>query len=256
MKNCELCKVPARTYCESDQASLCWNCDAKVHGANFLVARHSRTLLCHSCHSQTPWKASGSKLGHTVSVCESCVRGTGNKEEERQSEGGNDVDLRQDDDDNEVDDIFNDHDFDDASDEEEEEEEEEEEADNQVVPLSTTLPPPSTSSSSSEEVSVTTLSLKRMRENSSDLRDPRVMDDLGFFSFKRGNDAALTAQAGDGDGEATSLRPWKDRAVQVDGGAASSSAMIKSMRRIRGRDLCDQSKESVAVDEDPSNSVS
>ncbi|KAG6657886.1 zinc finger protein CONSTANS-LIKE 4-like isoform X1 [Carya illinoinensis] len=254
MKNCELCKVPARTYCESDQASLCWNCDAKVHGANFLVARHSRTLLCHSCHSQTPWKASGSKLGHTVSVCESCFRGTGNKKEQQQSDKGNDVDLLQDNDDNEVDNIFNDNDFDDESDEEEEVEEE---ADNQVVPLSTTLPPPATSSSSSEEVSVTTLSLKRMRENGSDLRNPRVMqDDLCLCSYKRGNDAALTAQAGDGDGEATSLRPWKDRAVQVDGGAASSSAMMESVRRIRGRDLCEQSKESVAVDEDPSNSVS
>ncbi|KAL4347120.1 hypothetical protein GQ457_17G024250 [Hibiscus cannabinus] len=37
MKSCELCMSAATTYCESDQASLCWHCDAKVHGANFLV---------------------------------------------------------------------------------------------------------------------------------------------------------------------------------------------------------------------------
>ncbi|KAF9670891.1 hypothetical protein SADUNF_Sadunf13G0116200 [Salix dunnii] len=64
---CELCKSAARTYCESDQANLCWNCDAKVHGANFLVARHARALLCQSCQSLTPWKASGAQLGHAVS---------------------------------------------------------------------------------------------------------------------------------------------------------------------------------------------
>ncbi|OIW08407.1 hypothetical protein TanjilG_03083 [Lupinus angustifolius] len=71
-KICELCKVPARIFCESDQATLCWDCDAQVHAANFLVARHSRTLLCHTCHSLTPWKASGARLGNTVSFCHNC----------------------------------------------------------------------------------------------------------------------------------------------------------------------------------------
>uniref|UniRef100_A0A803QCP8 B box-type domain-containing protein n=1 Tax=Cannabis sativa TaxID=3483 RepID=A0A803QCP8_CANSA len=60
-------------YCESDQASLCWDCDEKVHGANFLVAKHSRSLLCHVCNFPTPWMASGAELTPTVSVCESCV---------------------------------------------------------------------------------------------------------------------------------------------------------------------------------------
>ncbi|KAF2616950.1 hypothetical protein F2Q68_00040437 [Brassica cretica] len=54
-------------YCESDQASLCWNCDGKVHGANFLVAKHTRCLLCTSCQSLTPWKATGLRLGPTFS---------------------------------------------------------------------------------------------------------------------------------------------------------------------------------------------
>ncbi|KAF4392698.1 hypothetical protein G4B88_029437 [Cannabis sativa] len=58
MKDCELCGLRARMYCESDQASLCWDCDEKVHGANFLVAKHSRSLLCHVCNFPTPWMAS------------------------------------------------------------------------------------------------------------------------------------------------------------------------------------------------------
>ncbi|KAH7546531.1 hypothetical protein FEM48_Zijuj01G0210800 [Ziziphus jujuba var. spinosa] len=73
MIKCELCGLRARIYCESDQASLCWDCEEKVHGANFLVAKHTRSLLCHVCQSPTPWKASGPKLTPTVSVCESCV---------------------------------------------------------------------------------------------------------------------------------------------------------------------------------------
>lgn len=73
MNKCELCKSTARVYCESDEARLCWSCDAKVHSANFLVARHVRNLLCHSCQSPTPWNGSGEKLGRTISICEPCV---------------------------------------------------------------------------------------------------------------------------------------------------------------------------------------
>ncbi|KAF4366618.1 hypothetical protein F8388_004282 [Cannabis sativa] len=71
-KDFELCGLRARMYCESDQASLCWDCDEKVHGANFLVSKYSRSLLYHVCNFPTPWMASGAKLP-TVSVCESCV---------------------------------------------------------------------------------------------------------------------------------------------------------------------------------------
>ncbi|CAN1220417.1 B-box domain protein 31 [Linum perenne] len=136
MKKCELCKSPARTYCESDDASLCWSCDAKVHGANFLVARHSRTLLCQSCQSATPWQAAGAKLGNTVSLCLRCANGDTNESlhlhhrvevEESETE---------------------DEDYD----EEEVEEDDEEEGDNQVVPWSSssasTPPPPAASDSS------------------------------------------------------------------------------------------------------------
>lgn len=72
-KACELCGLAARMFCESDQASLCWDCDEKVHSANFLVAKHTRATLCHVCHSPTPWKASGPSIGRTVSVCGGCI---------------------------------------------------------------------------------------------------------------------------------------------------------------------------------------
>ncbi|KAJ4850629.1 hypothetical protein Tsubulata_020094 [Turnera subulata] len=152
MKKCELCMLPARTYCESDQASLCWDCDAKVHGANFLVARHSRCLLCHTCQSLTPWTASGSKLGHTVSVCDSCInhpRGEADEDQDSDTEstsggdgGGNDD---SDDDGNGV-----------------------EDGENQVVPWTSATPPPpvsmSTSSSSNSNNSSSTNTSGRNRQ--------------------------------------------------------------------------------------------
>ncbi|CAO2842733.1 unnamed protein product [Amaranthus hypochondriacus] len=72
-KKCELCSNLATIYCDSDQAILCYECDSKVHGANFLVAKHSRILLCHVCQSPTLWSGSGPKFGPTVSVCPSCL---------------------------------------------------------------------------------------------------------------------------------------------------------------------------------------
>jgi len=72
-ESCALCKKRAAMVCDSDEAKLCWECDDKVHSANFLVAKHSRVLLCRSCHSPTPWKASGTKLTPTVSFCQPCV---------------------------------------------------------------------------------------------------------------------------------------------------------------------------------------
>lgn len=89
MKECELCELPARMYCESDNASLCWSCDGKVHGANFLVARHSRSLLCQICQAVTAWQASGSSPGPTVSVCEKCV--ARNKEQDQENNDENQV---------------------------------------------------------------------------------------------------------------------------------------------------------------------
>lgn len=47
---CELCSEEASLYCASDAAFLCLDCDAKVHQANFLVARHLRQPLCSKCN--------------------------------------------------------------------------------------------------------------------------------------------------------------------------------------------------------------
>ncbi|GAV74446.1 zf-B_box domain-containing protein [Cephalotus follicularis] len=103
MKGCELCGHVARMYCESDEASLCWACDEKVHGANFLVAKHTRTLLCHACQAPTPWKSSGPKLTSTVSVCQSCVNRHNEKCEAEDDESIDDVGSYVDDDDDDSD---------------------------------------------------------------------------------------------------------------------------------------------------------
>ncbi|KAI3745050.1 hypothetical protein L1987_58150 [Smallanthus sonchifolius] len=116
MKRCELCKSTARVYCDSDRASLCWTCDAKVHSANFLVARHSRILLCEVCQCLTPWTASGEKLWpSTASSCERCDEGVGGNNGESDNADGDEID-------------------------------------NQGVPRSWTSLPPTASSSSSEGV--------------------------------------------------------------------------------------------------------
>lgn len=128
MKNCELCNELARIYCESDHADLCWDCDLKVHSANFLVAKHLRTLLCNVCQSPTAWSAAGVKIGRTISVCEKCVNEEGNNRQEEEEE---EIDLE----------------------------------DFQVVPWSSTSPPPPASFSSSDQSLTEIFSLKRMHED-------------------------------------------------------------------------------------------
>ncbi|CAN4117733.1 unnamed protein product [Withania somnifera] len=134
-KDCELCvKKKAKMYCESDEANLCWDCDFKVHSANFLVAKHTRNLLCHSCQNTTPWSASGPKLSPTFSFCNSCL--------ENPAEGFKEAEIA--DRVEELNTHMDEYDSLDDDDDEEEEEEEEEDEDiddededeNQVVPLS------------------------------------------------------------------------------------------------------------------------
>ncbi|XP_073016668.1 uncharacterized protein [Primulina eburnea] len=129
-KGCELCSKPARMFCESDQARLCWDCDEKVHAANFLVAKHSRTLLCHACASPTQWKGAGLKLGPAVSVCRACAEGEGRG---GFGNGNRDCDSQvSESDDGEY---YSDSDEGEGEDEDEDEEGgEEEEGENQVVP--------------------------------------------------------------------------------------------------------------------------
>ncbi|KAL2483225.1 zinc finger protein CONSTANS-LIKE 5-like [Forsythia ovata] len=139
MKRCALCKGMSRIYCESDMANLCWDCDAKVHSANFLVARHSRSLLCNVCRFPVPWSASGARLSPTFSMCEKCYKMSCTTEEAADQ---NDV--------KNYDEI------------------EEEVAENVVVPSSLTPPPPAPAASSSSSEELTRgdrrVVIKRMRK--------------------------------------------------------------------------------------------
>ena len=157
-------------FCDSDQASLCWDCDEKVHAANFLVAKHSRTLLCHVCHSPTPWKAAGPKLGPTVSVCHACARQGGDEE----SDGDREYYTSETDDSSEEEEEEEDED-DDV--EEEEDEDEDEEGENQVVPWSA-----SAASSSEDGEGVSLSSSKRSRDDAS------ASEEVNSFDAEMGNE--------------------------------------------------------------------
>lgn len=215
MKSCELCKSFARIYCVSDQASLCWSCDSKVHSANFLVARHSRSLLCRVCQSPTPWTASGEKLGpSTMSVCEKCVvDGTSEEDDDREESQG-----RNDDDDE--------YDGDEDSENEIDLEDEEDGDDNQVVPLCCT-PPPAASSSSSEEFynSNRGVLVKRKRENVADLSSE---DDVDCSSVQKHHRKASVAEATDEIGD--------NRAALHHSLPSSSEAIVEKLGIIHHRE--------------------
>lgn len=192
MKRCELCSHLARMYCESDNASLCYDCDQNVHSANFLVAKHSRTLLCHKCQSPTPWNASGLNLGRTASVCVNCLDENPSHRrvlpEGETSHRGNDVVedncvVHEEEGNGETDDD------DTESSDESEDEDEDEDAENQVVPLSSIASPPATASSSSEEFSSSRLSSDGFRSASKrDRLDPSIdSEDDTSCSSERSN---------------------------------------------------------------------
>ncbi|KAL1299408.1 hypothetical protein HN51_043932 [Arachis hypogaea] len=122
---CALCGKSAQMLCESDQAKLCWDCDRTVHGANFLVAKHVRVLLCRHCHRPTPWKASGPSLTVTSSLCHPCS-----------SSSSLPITTAIHDHESEDDESEDDEDEEEEEEEEDEYEAEEEEGENQVVPLS------------------------------------------------------------------------------------------------------------------------
>ncbi|XP_075671007.1 uncharacterized protein LOC142640687 [Castanea sativa] len=249
-KGCELCRKAARMYCESDEASLCWDCDEKVHGANFLVARHERTLLCQVCQSLTPWKSSGSKLCPTASVCEACVNNNNNSNEcqrgqvTESQESINDHDEDEDDDDDDCDSNDEDGDYSSDEDEEYEEEEEEEEGENQVVPWSCAsspppLPPPPSSTSSEEEeeekeeLSSTAFStLKRARVNA----DLDSDDEIGCCTSLRATGALANEEAS----SLGSLRARKQRKITTEANQSEkgqeeprSTAIINSLKRLQ-----------------------
>ncbi|KAK7302673.1 hypothetical protein RJT34_13566 [Clitoria ternatea] len=146
-KKCELCNSPAKLFCESDEASLCWECDARVHSANFLVTKHPRILLCHVCQSLTAWHGTGPRFVPTISVCNTCVV-------------TNDGDHHDHDHDHE------DHDDYDDDIESEDHGADEDDEENQVVPWTSTPPPPPSSSSSS--VATSSSRFSNVEEGASD----------------------------------------------------------------------------------------
>ncbi|CAI0410108.1 unnamed protein product [Linum tenue] len=71
-KICELCAGAPDVYCNSDDAFLCFNCDARVHQANFLVSRHLRLLLCRTCRCLTQNSVFGPRSLPHSAACAAC----------------------------------------------------------------------------------------------------------------------------------------------------------------------------------------
>ncbi|KNA22382.1 hypothetical protein SOVF_034670 [Spinacia oleracea] len=72
-RNCELCAGEASVYCPSDNAFLCYTCDTKVHCANFLVARHVRSLICPNCRTTDGNRFSGAGVPTPATIfCNDC----------------------------------------------------------------------------------------------------------------------------------------------------------------------------------------
>ncbi|KAK4750637.1 hypothetical protein SAY87_004119 [Trapa incisa] len=230
-RGCELCGMPARMYCESDQANLCRICDERVHSANFLVAKHTRRLLCQVCQSPTPWVADGLKLGTTVSVCDGCFDSHGKDPEVGRhvvEEGRHDVEEDgysvnevigdedgDDDDDPEDDDDDDDHEMEDEIMEDDEyDDDEEEDGENQVVPWSFDSPPPpaDSSSNSGEESAAFT------RGGGSVLGPKRVWD------------IAFRNDSGDEIGCALSQGTSRAFAATEEGPSAASFQLVKKQR--------------------------
>lgn len=71
-KVCEYCKVLRPiVYCKADSANLCLQCDAKIHSANALSSKHSRTLLCESCRCHWAYVHCSN---HQMFMCRRCDR--------------------------------------------------------------------------------------------------------------------------------------------------------------------------------------
>lgn len=80
-KFCELCGRTAALRCSADDAELCWICDAEVHSANYLVARHLRLVLCSCCSAETECQTSGTSPCPLSRRCGSCDPAHVNDEE-------------------------------------------------------------------------------------------------------------------------------------------------------------------------------
>lgn len=67
---CALCQVEAAAvYCVNDDANLCAGCDASVHAANPLLARHERrTLTALTCQAECASAAHGAPAASTATT--------------------------------------------------------------------------------------------------------------------------------------------------------------------------------------------
>ncbi|KAL3509568.1 hypothetical protein ACH5RR_028969 [Cinchona calisaya] len=209
--NCELCNGLAKLHCESDQASLCWSCDFKVHSANFLVARHSRTLLCRVCQSPTPWTATGTKLCPTVSACRNCLRNYGEKIEIQIESDSEELEEEEDD----------------AVDGDEEEDEEDE--DNQVVPWSPTTPPPpaSSSSNSNEGYDSSSSSSSSSRRDQTESRRKRRRKSVSDLCLNVNNICTLSGEVANRPPETV------EEAVARGGGLGGGVEFVDSLSTIQ-----------------------
>ncbi|KAL1537768.1 zinc finger protein CONSTANS-LIKE 4-like [Salvia divinorum] len=244
---CELCSNPARMFCDSDQASLCWDCDEKVHAANFLVAKHSRTLLCHVCHSPTPWKAAGPKLGLTVSVCHACSRRSQSTGDRSRSSGESDSDGE--------DREYSTTESDDSSEDGDDYEDEDEEGDvdeNQVVPWSASAsdspPAVSTSGGEGEEENVSLSSSKRARDDPF----PSSEDEDGCSSWRNGEMSyELESYENCSSSSSGLLRPLKMRREGGGGAPAEASsgtaAIVEKLRRFEQEIVREERSDAIII---------
>ncbi|KZV27229.1 hypothetical protein F511_04682 [Dorcoceras hygrometricum] len=254
-KACELCSKPARMFCESDQARLCWDCDEKVHAANFLVAKHCRTLLCHACASPTSWKAAGLKLGPAVSVCSACAEGEGRVGAEGNGGFGNGIQDR-DSQESESDDgeYYSDDDEDEDEDDDGDEEEEEEEGENQVVPWSicSSAPAPDPASSSSSENDASLSLWKRMRDQNNPFESENEEGCSSLDSKLASPGSSFQESENFDSSEQTLFRPLKlrrtntgtqstasERAVSGQTPADSSAAIVRKVLRFQQETLAE-----------------
>ncbi|KAL4182322.1 hypothetical protein AMTRI_Chr12g275380 [Amborella trichopoda] len=81
-RGCELCNGEAEVYCVPDSAFLCFQCDARVHEANFLVARHLRRLVCYRCRGLDENGVSGTCISPLRWLCDPCSNVEGESDPE------------------------------------------------------------------------------------------------------------------------------------------------------------------------------
>ncbi|XP_073298550.1 uncharacterized protein [Primulina huaijiensis] len=245
-KGCELCSKPARMFCESDQARLCWDCDEKVHAANFLVAKHSRTLLCHACASPTQWKAAGLKLRPAVSVCRACAEGegsggfgNGNRDCDSQESESDDGEYYSDSDEGEG---------------EDDEGGEEEEGENQVVPwsicssaLASAAAPMVASSCSSEDAASLSL-CKRTRDDNHPFESENEEGCCSSHnpdSKLASHNLCIREYENLDSSERTLSRPlklrrtWSEREDSGKSPAYSSAAVVRTVQRFQQETMAD-----------------